>query len=66
MARIHGPALSQFARDLVHIQQSLVEEGWKMSANGLQRIRWRRPAVARIHWSVASQLAFETGRSDKS
>ena len=37
-----------------------------MSANGLHRIRWRRGAVARIHRSVASQLAFETGRSDKS
>ena len=35
-----------------------------MSANGLQRIRWRRAAVARIYRSVASQLAFETGRSD--
>ena len=57
MARIHGPALSQFARDLVHIQQSLVEEGWKMSANGLQRIRWRRVAVERIHRTAASQFA---------
>ena len=37
-----------------------------MSANGLQRIRWRRAAVARIHRTVASQLALETGRSDKS
>ena len=37
-----------------------------MSANGLHRIRWRRATVARIHRSVASQLAFETGRSDKS
>ena len=26
---------SQFARDLVHMQQSIVEEGCKMSANGL-------------------------------
>ena len=37
-----------------------------MSANGLHRIRWRRVAVARVHRNVASQLALETGRSDKS
>ena len=28
-----------------------------MSANGLHRIRWRRVAVARIHWTAASQFA---------
>ena len=38
VARVHRTATSQFARDLVHIQQSIVEEGWKMSANGLHRI----------------------------
>ena len=39
----------QFARDLVMIQQSRVEEGWKLSANGLRgkspsdwpRVSWR-------------------------
>ena len=28
-----------------------------MSANGLHRIRWRRVAVVRIHWTSASQFA---------
>ena len=33
VARIHQTAASQFLGDLVNIQQSMVEEGWKMSAN---------------------------------
>ena len=57
MARIHRTAASQFARDLVNIQQSIVEEEWKLLANGLHRIRWRRVAVARIHRTAASQFA---------
>ena len=28
-----------------------------MLANGLHRIRWRRLAVARVHWTAASQFA---------
>ena len=84
VARIHRTAASQFARDLINIQQSIVEEGvenvgkrtpsdpmetgcrgknpsdcrewgWKMSANGLHLIRWRRVAAVRIHRTVASQ-----------
>ena len=55
--RIHRTAASQFARDLVNIQQSIVEERWKMSANGLHRIRWRRVAVARVHRTAACQFA---------
>ena len=31
--------------------------GWKMSANGLHRIQWRRVAVARVHRTAASQFA---------
>ena len=31
--------------------------GWKMSASGLHRIRWRRVAVARIHRTAACQFA---------
>ena len=61
VARIHRTAASQFARDLVNIQQSIVDEGgWKMSANGLHRIRWRLVAVARIHRTAASQFARDS------
>ena len=31
--------------------------GWKMSANGLHRIRWRRVAVERVHRTAACQFA---------
>ena len=55
MARSHRTAASQFARDLVNMQQSIVEEGWKLSANGLHWIRWRGVAVARIHRTATSQ-----------
>ena len=56
MARVHWTAASQFARDLVNIKHSIVEEAVeiKMSANGLHRIRWRRVAVARIRRTPAS------------
>ena len=44
--------------DLINIQQSIVEEGgWKRSASGLHRIRWRRVALARVHRTAASQFA---------
>ena len=56
MARIHRTAASQFARDLVNIQQSIVEEG-------VENVGKRTPsdpmdgrvAVARIHRTAASQ-----------
>ena len=65
MARIHRTAASQFARDLVNIQQSIVEDAMgnvhkrtpsEMSANGFHRMRWRQVAVARIHQTAASQF----------
>ena len=39
VAGVHRTAACQFARDLVKIQESIVEEGWKLSANGLHRFR---------------------------
>ena len=85
MARIHRTAACQFARDLVHIQQSRVEEGvgnigkrtpsdpmetgcrGKNPSDSRESVRERLSKyTARIHRTVASQLALETGRSDKS
>ena len=58
MERVHRTAACQFARDLVNVEQTMVESGvWKMSANGLYRIRWRRVAVDRDHRTAACQLA---------
>ena len=37
-----------------------------MSANGLHRIRWRRLAVARVHWTAASQFARDLINIQKS
>ena len=54
VARIHRTAACQFARDLVHIQQSTVEEG---VGNIGKRTPWDRVAVARIHRTAASQCA---------
>ena len=34
-----------------------MRKGWKMSANGLHQIRWRRVAVARVHRTAARQFA---------
>ena len=85
MARIHRTAASPFARDLVHIQRSRVEEGLgnigkrtpsdpmetgcrgKNPSDRRESVRERLSKyTARIHRTVASQLALETGRSDKS
>ena len=66
VARIHRTAASQFARDLINLQQTVwLRRGWKMSANGLHRIRWRRVAVARIHRTAASQFARDLVNSSK-
>ena len=37
VARVHGTAASQFARDLVNIQESIVEEG-------VENVRKRTPS----------------------
>ena len=85
VARIHRTAACQFARDLVHIQRSRVEEGvgnigkrtpsdpmetgcrGKSPSDSRESVRERLSKyTARIHRTVASQLALETGRSDKS
>ena len=85
VARIHRTAACQFARDLVHIQQSRVEEGvgnigkrtpsdpmetgcrGKNPSDCRESVRERLSKyTARIHRTVASQVALETGRSDKS
>ena len=50
-------AACQFARDLVCIQQSIDGGGWKMLANGLHRIRWRRVAMERVHRTAACHFA---------
>ena len=44
----------QFARDLVNPIKVLLWLwwGWKMSANGLHRIRWRRVFVTNVRWTV--------------
>ena len=58
MERVHRTAACQFARDLVNVEQTMVESGvWKLSANGLHRIQWRRVAVDRDHRTAACQLA---------
>ena len=58
MERVHRTAACQSARYLVYIQQSICcEGGWKMSANGLHHIRWRRIAVERVHRTAACQFA---------
>ena len=57
MERVHRTAACQFARDLVNIEQIMVERGWKMSANGLHRIGWRRVAVEQVHRTAACQFA---------
>jgi len=85
VARVHRTAACQFARDLVHIQRSRVEEGvgnigkrtpsdpmetgccGKNPSDCRESVRERLSKyTARIHRTVASQLALETGRSDKS
>ena len=83
VARVHRTAARQFARDLVHIQQSRVEEEvgniGKQPPSDLMETgcRGKNPSdcresvreilskyTARIHRTVASQFALETG--DKS
>ena len=85
VARVHRTAACQFARDLVHIQRSRIEEGvgnigkrtpsdpmetgcrGKNPSDCRESVRERLSKyTARIHRTVASQLALETGRSDKS
>ena len=85
VARIHRTTAFQFVRDLVHIQQSRVEEGvgnigkrtpsdpMETGCRGKNPLDCRESVrerlskyTARIHPTVASQLALERGHSDKS
>ena len=78
VARIHRTAACQFARDLVHIQRSRVDEGvgyigkrtpsdpMETGCRGMNPLDCRESVRERLSKYTASQLALETGRSDKS
>ena len=66
MARIHRPAASQFARNLVNIQQSIVEEGvenvGKRTPSDSMETGCRGKNTSDCHESVRERLSKYTAK----